>query len=226
LLFQKKESKRMLNYDLIIFDLDGTLLDSAQDVLICVNEVRKMLGLTALDLEQIKRGIGPGPDIFAEIAFGKKNWQRKDEILSMYRTLYSENMLKTTRPFKGIVDLLERIKGCQLAVATNKRLLYSRQIIEELHLLKYFDLLAGPESVAKVKPDPAMIEYIMHTLKAAPEKTLVVGDTTNDILAARNAHAKSCSVAWGYSSVADLQSAGPDFMIKEPIDLLRVIGIA
>jgi len=215
----------MNGFDLLIFDLDGTLLDTALDVLTSTNLALEKMDLPAVTADRLKKAIGPGAEVFAEIVLGKENFFRMDEFFALYRPIYHEKCLENTKPFADIPVLLMQMKRNKifLSVATNKPLIFSAEILEQLQLAQYFDFIAGPEKVTKVKPDPEMINFLIDHFSVKKEKTLVIGDTRNDILAARHAGARSCAAGWGYTSHAELYKLRPDFFAMRPLDIVQFI---
>lgn len=207
----------------IVFDLDGTLLDTAPDVHLCSNLALRAMGLPEISLAQARASIGPGPDNFARVTLGEQHMHRFGEFIALFRQLYQERCLIQTRPFSGVVELLERLQGYQLAIATNKPGLYTRRILAGLALARYFAVVICPEEVAHLKPHPEMILTAMARTRATASTTLVVGDTDNDIHAGKAAGARTCAVTWGYGPRATLEALLPDFVIAKPAELLELL---
>lgn len=208
----------------IIFDLDGTLLDTAPDVHACSNRVLQAMGLPTISLAQARASIGPGPDNFARVTLGEENMHRFEEFIARFRQLYGEHCLVHTRPFPGVVELLRKLGGYHLAIATNKPGAYTRRILDGLDLGRYFEAIVCPEQVRHLKPHPEMILTAMARMGATPETTLVVGDTDNDIHAARAAGVAACAVTWGYGPRAALEALEPEFMVSSPEALRAVLN--
>lgn len=208
----------------IIFDFDGTLVDTAPDVLRCANLTLRELGMRTITLEQARRSIGPGPDNFARIVLPEGQQHRFDEFIQIFRKHYDEHCLDHTRPFPGVPELLERLNGVPKAVASNKPKVYIRRILEELGLAPHFQVIIGPEDVTRLKPNPDMLLAAANALEVRPEEALMVGDTDNDVLAARAAGMKVCAVMWGYSPLETLQKAAPDFLIRSPEELESLVA--
>jgi len=208
--------------DLIIFDLDGTLLDTAPDVLTCANRALEQLNLPLLDLRTIKKAIGPGTDNFIRFTLGDQQ-HLVEEFYRLFRECYREKCVDETRPYPGIVELLNRLDRVKLAIATNKPLVYTEHILERLDLTRHFDLVAGPELVKNVKPHPEMIFYTLQKLNVKPQHTILVGDTDNDILSARAAGIVSCAVGWGYMPLSDLKKLQPQYVVESPEELLSLL---
>jgi len=208
----------------ILFDLDGTLVHTAPDVHRAINYARSVLGLPPLSLAQALKAIGPGSDRFAQTVLGDEYAHLLEEYLEVFRPYYLKICAENSRPFPGIVELLDALKEYRLAVVTNKRLVQSRALLEAIDLLPYFELLVGPELVDHIKPAPDMIHYALDQLGLAPDQAIMVGDTDNDLLAARAAGVKNCAVTWGYSDIAFIHTLKPDHLIDKPEELLPLLA--
>ena len=214
----------MKRFDLIIFDLDGTLVDTAPDVYLSINLALAQMQLPAISEAQAKSAIGPGPEHFARIVLGENNTERLASFYELFRPIYYEKCVDSSRPFSGIPELLAQLDGHKMAVASNKRLSFNQRILKELELASYFELVVDPEVVGKSKPAPEMIEYVLKHFGVPAERALMVGDTDNDLLAARAAGVKSCGIGWGYAPLQELLSLNPDYHIERPLELLGIVG--
>ncbi|MBN2411281.1 HAD family hydrolase [candidate division KSB1 bacterium] len=208
---------------LIIFDLDGTLVHTAQDVHDSVNLTLKEMGLPKVTFEQTKKALGPGPAFFSKIILGEDNTHRFDEYRDIFRPIYLERCLYKTKPFPGITELLKKLSDYKLAVATNKPSNSTNLILDGLNLKSYFHLIVGADLVEHTKPHPDMIYYICSELQVPPQETMLIGDTDNDILAANSSGAYSCLAGWGYSSDKENLSIISDFHIDQPQDVLEIL---
>jgi phosphoglycolate phosphatase len=213
----------MNKYELIIFDLDGTLVDSAPDVLSAANKALGQMRLPLLRDEQIKKAIGPSSEVFAAVALGEHNLQRTEEFFQIYRAWYLEHCADRTAPFAGIMEMLENLRSLKLAVASNKPFIFVQKILTSLSMDSLFEISVAPEMAGKPKPDPAMIHYILDRLNTEPEKALVVGDTDNDILAAQSAGVAVCAADWGYAEKERILALCPDFYIRYPSELTEFV---
>jgi len=208
----------------ILFDLDGTLVHTAPDVHRAINYARGELGLPPLSLAQALKAIGPGSDRFAQTVLGDEHAHLLEGYLEIFRPYYLQICAENSRPFPGIVELLEALRSYRLAVVTNKRLVQSQALLKTIDLIDYFDLLVGPELVDHIKPAPDMIHYALDQLGLAPDQALMVGDTDNDLLAARAAGVTNCAVTWGYSDTDFIRSLAPDHLIDKPDELLPILA--
>ena len=214
-----------MEFEAIIFDLDGTLVDTAPDVWRSANHTLRRMGLREITLEEAQRSIGPGPDNFARIVLPEEQLGRFDEFISLFRQHYADHCLDNTRPFPGVIELLQRLDFIRKAVASNKPRIYTEKILDQLGLAPFFDTVVGPEDVQRVKPEPDMLLLAAERLGAEPARTLMVGDTDNDILAARRAGMPVCAVTYGYAPKSVLLVLRPDYVIDSPLELLEVLGV-
>lgn len=211
-----------LQIRLVIFDLDGTLLDTAPDIMQCSNLTLQQMGLPPISSDQILRAIGAPVDVYPRLILGDQA-QRMEEYRTIFRPIYLENCLQQTRPFPGIVALLQRLRPMKLAVASNKKLYATEYMLEELNLREYFDLVVGPESVKNSKPEPDMIYFACEKLDISPKHTLMVGDTDNDVLAANSAKAHSCFVNWGYAHNKEEMQKIAHFSVERAEEILKLV---
>jgi phosphoglycolate phosphatase len=224
-MFINLDTKKMeSNYKLIVFDLDGTLLSTAQDVHACVNKALNLMQLAPITIEKVKTAIGPSANEFASIIVGSNHKQRFAEFLGIFRPLYLKNCSEKTVPFPEIIQLLKAMSEHKLAIATNKPVAMSVHLLNKCNLLTYFNYIVGPEMVQNVKPHPEMLNYVLHLSGVAPDQALMIGDTENDLLAAKAAYFKSCFVEWGYSPDKEKLKRTSDFCIENPLSLLQIIN--
>ncbi|TNC73310.1 HAD family hydrolase [Rubellimicrobium roseum] len=192
----------------VIFDLDGTLVDSVPDLADTLDEVLTGLGLAPVGLEGARALIGHGIPRLVQGALTLRGHDVDDAeataIVERFVRLYGGRLSQRTRAYPGAEAALERLAGAgwRLAVCTNKREGFSRAILSDLGLLRFFDLVAGPDTFGVAKPDPA------HLTRAVPGggPAVMVGDSIVDVTAARAAGMPAIAVAWGYARgpVADL----------------------
>jgi 2-phosphoglycolate phosphatase len=199
----------------VIFDLDGVLIDSGKDIANAVNFTLQTLGRPTLPSAQIIGYIGPGVEGIWRQCLGADAERVLPIALPIYKARYREYCVVETTFYPGIPETLSQLKsrGKIMAVATNKPGDFTQRILEGLDLARYFDVVVGAESVQRKKPDPEAIQLILAKLKASPETTVVVGDASTDIEAAKAAGAISCGVTYGYGSLQEIMGAFPDFII-------------
>jgi len=220
------DSKPMIwKVETIIFDFDGVLVDTCQDIANSVNHVLRQFGLKELPSEKVATLIGGGLESIIRQALGESNEKHIEEALPIYRRHYSENCLVTTVLYPGIAEVLEHFHRCKkrMAIATNKAEPLTRLIIKGLGIEAYFEMVVGPESVARQKPHPDMLVHIAHKLGTSLTRTIMIGDTPTDIQAAKAAQVLSCGVTYGYSTPEEILRACPDLIVHWAEDLPRWI---
>jgi phosphoglycolate phosphatase len=211
--------------DLLIFDLDGTLIDSKLDLAHAVNAARGHFGLPPLDLDTIGEYVGNGAPVLIRRAMGA---EAKDadvvKALEFFLAYYNEHKLDNTRPYAGIPEALEELHraGAGMAVLTNKPVRVSGAILEGLGLSKYFSRVYGGNSFAQKKPDPVGVDTLLAELGVARDRALVVGDSAVDVRTARNAGVKVCGVTYGFQPET-FETDPPDMIVDRPDELARAI---
>jgi phosphoglycolate phosphatase len=214
-----------MEIELIVFDLDGTLIDSKVDLANAVNATRGDLGLPPLPDELVLSYVGNGAPILIRKALGDTYPEEQYErSLQFFLQYYREHMLDHTRLYPGVREALDRLRqaGVKLAVLTNKPVRFSRDLIRGLGVGEHFALVYGGNSFDTKKPHPEGLERIMAELGARPETTLVVGDSAVDVRTARNVGARSCGVTYGFQPET-LAADPPDALIERIEDLVETL---
>jgi phosphoglycolate phosphatase len=207
---------------LIIFDLDGTLIDSAADLAISMNATREHVRLPPLDPEVIYSFVGNGASVLVRRALGPDAPEELvSDALKFFLAFYRKHALQNTRLYDGVDEVVRQAAaaGHKLSVLTNKPKKISFDILHGLDMTSFFSHVYGGDSFPAKKPDPIGIKTLMSDTEHRPEDTLMVGDSSVDIETARNAGVRSCGVLWGFQPDT-LRSSGPDFLIERPAELL------
>jgi len=210
-------------YDLLIFDLDGTLADTAPDIERCLNLAMEEFSLPPVPHERVLRAIGPGGKAFYEAILPDQSLRpMADQVVARYRAHYVRGNTVLTRPFAGVPEMLDalRRRGVRMAVASNKPQAQTKQIIVALGLSPYFAEVVGPESVEHPKPAPDMLRLVMDRCGVEPARAAMVGDTENDMGAGRSAGATTVFVAWGYLAAEEIAPGLIDRFVEHPSDLV------
>ncbi len=211
----------MKNIKGIIFDLDGTLIDSRKDLVSSVNLTRKDYNLKKLDFVTIVSFIGNGTRKLVERSF-KNTDINIDEAFSIYKNHYSQHLVDETFCYPGVKNLLEKIKNLSIktAVVTNKHEEATHKILKFLKIDCYFDIMLGADSMDFHKPSPKPLLYVAKKWNLKQDEVIMIGDHWTDIAAARNAGMKSVFVNFGFGKFND---EIPDFTIEHPKEILELI---
>lgn len=206
---------------LIIFDLDGTLVDTLDDISASLNHALKPCGLRPLSTDEVRSMVGEGLSVLLQKALGPDNISKHEEALNRFLEHYSANIAVHSKPYPGVIDTLKKLTAFDKAVLSNKRESLSVKLLYSLGMGGYFQYIAGSDSTSAKKPSPLAVEHVLKKLGASPESALVVGDSTYDIDAGRGAGVKTVAVTYGYRPRAMLNNA--DFMIDKMEELLPLI---
>lgn len=211
----------------IIFDLDGTLIDSIVDIAACGNEALASMGFPGHSVETYKTLVGDGIVGLATKVLPQA--ERKDDTIARfvetYRALYAGNWAKTTAPYPGVTSLLAEllIRGVKLAVLSNKRDDFTKICVERLLPAATFVEVRGESEVTPKKPDPRGALEVASRIGVPPSRCLFVGDSEIDVETAQRAGMAFVAVDWGYRSREELQEAGARRFASSPDDLLLYV---
>jgi phosphoglycolate phosphatase len=204
----------------LIFDLDGTLVDSKLDLALAVNAALEEMGRSPLPHEQILGYIGQGaPSLIARALGHGTSEEECRRGLEFFIEYYSVHKLDNTVPYPGVRETLDALSGMPMAVLSNKPVGASRSILQGLGLADHFRIIYGGNSFERKKPDPMGIEIILREFGAAPSQVMVVGDSEIDVQTARNAGAWICGVTYGFGSHR-LAEFPPDLLVNNLTELL------
>ena len=209
--------------DAIVFDLDGTLLDTEADIIDSVRATLKNLGLKEKPYNEIKRHIGYGVKHLLINSLGKENENLYDKALEFYTKRYKKDMLKTTKIFDGVIETLEHFKNKKLAVLTNKRASAAQEQLKYFGIDKYFYEVIGGDREECLKPSACPINELIQKHKLSKDKVIVVGDMDVDILAGKAAGNLTCAVTYGIGDKEAVLKAKPDFVIDKITQLKEII---
>jgi phosphoglycolate phosphatase len=213
---------------LILFDLDGTLIDSEKDLAASVNAMLRHFGRKELPLEVIDTYIGDGAPMLIRRALGDPaHASIVQEALNFFLLYYRDHKLDTTLPYPGIPEALRQASRSdgqrrQMAVLTNKPVRASRDILLGLGLSHHFFQTYGGNSFETKKPDPLGAQTLMNEAGAQPEETVMVGDSEVDVLTARNTNLWSVGVTYGFAPHS-LERTHPDILVDTPEELAQVL---
>ena len=211
-------------FRLALFDLDGTLCDTRLDLVRSTNHVRESFGLVPLEPRAIERLVGHGARVLVERALGAERRELHDEGERRLLAHYGEHCLDTTRPYAGLVELIDSLSaaGVRFAVVTNKLLALSRKILDGLDLERRLVAVVGGDSLPERKPHPGGVEHVLALTGIDRGEALMIGDSPIDVATARAAGIAACGVLWGFDGDG-IRSASPDFVVSDALELESVI---
>ncbi len=216
-----------LNFDLLVFDLDGTLIDSTLDLALAVNAARAQEGLPPLPIPQISSYVGNGAETLIRRSLGPEpSAEAVRQGLGFFLRYYREHMLDNTSLYPGVREALEawRAAGAGMAVLTNKPERFSAELIAGLGLRAFFARIYGGNSFTTKKPNPYGLRVIMRELGFGPERTLMIGDSSVDVHTARNAGIACAGVSYGLRP-EDFARHPPDILVGDMRELVARLEV-
>ena len=204
----------------IVWDLDGTLVDSAPDLASALNTVLDMRGFFTLPITEVRTMIGNGVPKLVERGFNavgmRPDPSQLDELVAMFVEEYKACATDNTRPYPGVVEALQEIHSMNIpmGVCTNKPEAFTRQILDGLGLSGYFSSVVGGDSTSARKPDPEPVLACLRGLVSKPASSLMIGDSVHDVHAAHAAGVTIGVVPWGYRS-APVEELGANFVVSD-----------
>jgi len=206
---------------LLIFDLDGTLIDSKLDLANAVNATRVHMGRSVIDNDTVYTWVGNGAPVLIKHAMGHDATEEElSEAMEFFLEYYRDHMLDYTRPYPGVQEALDqfRARSIPMAVLTNKPVRFSRELVRGLGLGDYFFQVYGGNSFEHKKPHPMGVDILIQEAKASRDCTWMIGDSSVDMKTARNAGIKACGVTYGFQPES-LEENPPDLLLDTLADL-------
>jgi phosphoglycolate phosphatase len=208
---------------LILFDLDGTLIDSVADIAAAASHGLAPLGVGPVDAAETRSLVGEGPArLIEKLLVARGLTVDADPLVQRTVDYYSSHLVVHTMPFPGVVETLERLAGYRKAVVSNKPGALTDGILRELRLSRHFDAVLGSDALPERKPSPAPLLHLMERFDAAPVETVIVGDSPIDIEAGRAAGIRTVAVTYGYGRAGFERDA--HFVIGTIGDLTALIA--
>ena len=214
-------------YKTFIFDLDGTLLDTLQDLADSVNHALRQYGMPEHSLDDIRRFVGNGVRLLMERAVPEgAQHPLFEEAFATFRQYYMQHSLDTTRPYDGIVETIHELKqrGCRLAVVSNKMMAATQELVA--HFFPDIEVAIGEHEAAGIrkKPAPDTVDEALRQLGVTREGAVYVGDSDVDLLTARNSGLPCISVLWGFRDREFLEEHGATFFAAAPADVVEALA--
>ncbi|MBC7880130.1 MAG: HAD family hydrolase [Anaerolineae bacterium] len=211
---------------LIVFDLDGTLVDSEQGIVSAMALTVSALGLPAETVERWRRLIGVPLREQMALILPTDRLAEAPTVVETYRVLYREIMLDNSQPFPGVDDLLRELhaQGDILAICSGKRGPSIREVLAHVGWTQIFPVVISPDDVKRGKPDPESMVVALDKTGFQPNQAIMIGDTHFDIEMANRAGVTSCAVTWGTHSRQELAIADPRFWVDSVAELKTLLG--
>jgi phosphoglycolate phosphatase len=213
----------MPEIDLLIFDLDGTLVDTRQDLTNSVNYARERFGLDPLGLNEVMSHVGDGARNLIKRSLPGAAGDAVDEAMTLFRGHYRDHLLDFSIFYPNARDVLRHFQQKKLAVVSNKPEEFTKKILRGLQVDTLFQEILGGDSVSTMKPDPAPILHILESVKTKPAQAVIVGDSPSDIEAGRAAGVLTCAATYGYRHKELLLEAKPDFIVDDLAELQQIL---
>ncbi len=212
----------MKKIDLILFDLDGTLIDSLDDLANATNHMLLSLGKPAATREQVRSYVGRGARRLVERAMPDAVVDEIEQGLSLFLDYNEEHIVDRTRLYPGAVEMLTALRdaGLTLAVVSNKNVALCTKVLSTLEADGFFACVIGADSLAERKPSPEPLLKVLRDLGVPPERAVMVGDSINDIAAGQAAGMATIGCTFGYGDLAEIEDA--DFLIDSLPELLKL----
>ena len=223
---------KLTNKKLIIFDLDGTLIDSGPDLALALNDMLTQLNRKTFDLETIHEWVGNGAQTLVKRALSAnveidKNLDAElfEKALEIFLASYQQNVCVKTITYPNVKETLLTLQksGYKMAIVTNKPYDFVQPILEKLELANFFELYLGGDSLSLKKPNPQPLLHVCKTLNINIENSIMVGDSKNDILAANSCDMQSIGVSYGYNYGEDINNYSPTVVIHTFEDILKIL---
>lgn len=200
--------------ELMIFDFDGTLVQSGEDIANSVSYTLAKLSLPTIDKEEILTFIGDGVVKLIERATGEAGKAHHNKALEIFSEHYDRHMLDHADLYPGVLETLQHFRGKRKIILTNKRFKFTEKMAAALNILDFFDEIIGADSTPFIKPDPRLTEGILKRFPVEKKNTVIIGDGVNDILLAKNSGIMSCCYLNGLGRRDDLLALDPDIAFE------------
>lgn len=214
---------------LVLVDLDGTLVDTLPDIAFCVDGMLEALGLQTAGPERVRGWIGNGTEMLVRRALahargGEIGAADLRRALPVFVDLYTQHLCDRSRVYEGVTEGLDymRERGIKLACVTNKADAFTTRLLAALDLDGYFPLVVSGDTLARRKPDPMPLLHAAAHFGVAPAEALLIGDSSNDVKAARAAGFRVFCVSYGYNHGEDIRASAPDAVIDTLAELPRI----
>lgn len=220
--------------ELILFDFDGTLIDSAPDLALAINHVLEALGRPPFDEVRVRGWVGNGARKLVERALRASTDDEAaltpeaiDDALARFMAFYAENLAVGTKTYPHVPEVLRKLhdKGFRMAIVTNKPYAFIEPILHSLDMSELFEYTIGGDSLPQKKPDPAPLLHVCDTLGVEKDRCVMIGDSKNDILAAKAAEMHCIGLGYGYNYDEAIDAYGPDLVCETFAEVVAPFGV-
>ncbi|MFH1277140.1 MAG: HAD-IA family hydrolase [Candidatus Eisenbacteria bacterium] len=205
----------------LLFDLDGTLVETLTDIACSVNHALIALGLPPHSLEEVRTFVGRGVEVLVERAAGEDHRDLGEAVLDLFRAHYDGHCLDNSSLLPGAMECLDFFRDRGLGVVSNKPELYVRRILDGLGIADRFSVVFGGDTVEERKPSPLMVRMALKRMNLAPDEGILIGDMPVDVETGRAAGVFTVAVLGGFGSREMIEEAGPDLLVESLYELTK-----
>ena len=220
-------------HEMVLIDVDGTLVDSVPDLAFCVDEMMKQIGMPVHGEAKVREWVGNGVERLTRRALIGQLDGEPDEALfekayPIFMALYAENTSKRSTLYPGVKEGLAYLKaqGYKLGCVTNKAAQFTNPLLKDLGIYDNFEIVISGDTLEKKKPDPMPLLHAAEFFGVKPDKALMIGDSVSDVKAARAAGFNILCMTYGYNHGVDIREANPDVVIDSMAELPNILGNA
>lgn len=212
-----------MTIDLIVFDFDGTLFDTSEDITKAMNFALNKAGLPPASRTKVWSSTGDGTSLLVKRILGKNNKHLHDIVLNDFIEYHSSHYADYTKPMEGVTEVLERFKTKKMVILSNKYKEFIDKTLKKFEMHRYFSAVYGKESFSKSKPHPYPLLYTIKKMEVPAKKTIFVGDSLNDVLISKNANVQCFIIPSNVTPIKKIEELKPYKILKNIKELVNFI---